>query len=260
MSTATVTLERRFDDHSVDARPSLARLTAVELRKAVDTRAGFWLQLGIVGLAITFAILQAVLGHASDHTLRSILESTLFPWYVLLPIVRILLVSSEWSQRTTLVTFTLVPKRTRVLAAKLAAGILLACAAVGLSLAFALVATAFADPGLPRTWSLSGTVLGQELILMVTSMITGLAYGAVFLSSAPAIVASFALPLAWTALGSISALTGTARWLDGGRSFGPMTEHVMDGTEWARVGTTLAVWMVLPVLIGLWRILRSELS
>jgi hypothetical protein len=95
---------------------------------------------------------------------------------------------------------------------------------------------------------------------MVTSMITGLAYGAVFLSSAPAIVASFALPLAWTALGSISALTGTARWLDGGRSFGPMTEHVMNGTEWARVGTTLAVWMVLPVLIGLWRILRSELS
>jgi ABC-2 type transport system permease protein len=131
MSTATVTLERRFDDHSVDARPSLARLTAVELRKAVDTRAGFWLQLGVVGLAITFAILQAVLGHASDHTLRSILESTLFPWYVLLPIVGILLVSSEWSQRTTLVTFTLVPKRTRVLAAKLAAGILLACAAVG---------------------------------------------------------------------------------------------------------------------------------
>jgi hypothetical protein len=39
-----------------------------------------------------------------------------------------------------------------------------------------------------------------------------------------------------------------------------MTEHVMNGTERARVCTTLAVWMVLPVLIGLWRIARSELS
>ena len=260
MSTAAVTLKPRLADRSVDARPGLARLTAVELRKAFDTRAGFWLPLGIVGLMLTFAILQAVLGHASDHTLRSILGSALFPSYVLLPIVGILLVSSEWSQRTTLITFTLVPQRTRVLAAKLFAGIVLAFGAVLLSLAFAAVATAFADPGLPRTWSLSGTLLGQELLLMVTSMITGLAYGAVFLSSAPAIVASFALPLAWTALGAIPALTGTARWLDGGRSFAPMTDHVMDGTEWARVGTTLAVWMVVPVVIGLWRIARSELS
>jgi ABC-2 type transport system permease protein len=260
MSTAAVTLEPRLADRSVDSRPSLARLTAVELRKSVDTRAGFWLQLGIVGLMITFAILQAVLGHASDHTLHDILASTLFPSYVFLPIVGILLVSSEWSQRTTLITFTLVPERTRVLVGKLGAGILLAFAAVVLSLALAVVATAFADPGLPRTWSLPGTLLGQELILMVAAMIMGLAYGAVFLSSAPAIVASFALPLAWSALGSISALTGTARWLDSGRSFEPMTDHVMNGSEWARVGTTLAVWMMLPVLIGLWRIARNELS
>lgn len=260
MSSATVTLEPRLVDRSVDVRPGLARLTAVELRKSVDTRAGFWLQLGIVGLTITFSILQAVLGHASDHNLRSVLEPALFPSYLLLPIVGILLVSSEWSQRTTLITFTLVPRRTRVLAAKLSAGVLLAGAAVLVSFVVAAIATAFADPGLTGTWSLSGTVLAQELILMVTSMITGLAYGAVFLSSAPAIVASFALPLAWTALGSISALTGTARWLDGGRSFSPMTEHVMNGTEWARVGTTLVVWMLLPVLIGLWRILRSELN
>jgi ABC-2 type transport system permease protein len=38
-----------------------------------------------------------------------------------------------------------------------------------------------------------------------------------------------------------------------------MTEHLMSGTEWARAGTTLAVWMVLPLAIGLWRILRSEI-
>ena len=41
---------------------------------------------------------------------------------MLLPIVGILLVSSEWSQRTALITFTLVPQRMRVMSAKLAAG------------------------------------------------------------------------------------------------------------------------------------------
>ena len=40
---------------------------------------------------------------------------------ILLPIIGILLVSSEWSQRTALITFTLVPKRMRVMSAKIAA-------------------------------------------------------------------------------------------------------------------------------------------
>ena len=63
--------------------------------------------------------------------------------------------------------------------------------------------------------------------------------------------------------GTGSARHGSARvnlFRGGGRSFGPMTEHVMNGTEWARVGTTLAVWMVLPLLLGTWRITRREIA
>jgi hypothetical protein len=89
-------------------------------------------------------------------------------------------------------------------------------------------------------------------------MITGVGFGAVLLSSAPAIVVYFALPLVWSALGTISALEGVARWLDMSRSLTPLTDHLMNGTEWARAGTTLALWMVLPVLAGTWRIVRSE--
>jgi hypothetical protein len=29
---------------------------------------------------------------------------------------------------------------------------------------------------------------------------------------------------------------------------------------WARAGTTLALWMLLPAAIGLWRIVRREIS
>jgi hypothetical protein len=103
-------------------------------------------------------------------------------------------------------------------------------------------------------------MLAQTWLLIVVAMIMGLGFGAALLSTAPAIVLSFALPLGWTALSSIHALTGTARWLDGSRSFAPMTEHVMNGTEWARVGTTLALWMVVPLVIGVWRIRRNEVS
>jgi hypothetical protein len=51
------------------------------------------------------------------------------PATVLLPIVGILPVSSEWSQRTALITFTLVPRPMQVLVAKLVAGPALALVA-----------------------------------------------------------------------------------------------------------------------------------
>ena len=97
-------------------------------------------------------------------------------------------------------------------------------------------------------------------IYVITSTLIGVGFGAVLLSSAPAIVLNFVLPLAWTAIASIHAIEGSARWLDQTRALSPLTEHVMHGTEWARAGTTLLVWMVLPLLLGAWRIARNEIA
>src|SRR5215210_5658638 len=111
------------------ARPALSRLIAVELRKMVDTRAGLWLQLGVVALTVAAVILRSVTGDASDHVFRAELAWALQPAAVLLPVVGILLVTSEWTQRTALATFTLVPQRSRVVVAKLAAGVALSVVA-----------------------------------------------------------------------------------------------------------------------------------
>jgi len=54
--------------------------------------------------------------------------------------VGILLVTSEWSQRASLITFTLVPHRSRVLAAKLLAGVSLAVIGFQVCLAAGLLA------------------------------------------------------------------------------------------------------------------------
>jgi ABC-2 type transport system permease protein len=146
-----------------------------------------------------------------------------------------------------------------VLVAKLAAGVVLSIVALLIWLVVSAVATTLAAPGVEHTWSLPVGTLGQFALYLATAMIGGVAFGAAFLASAPAIVANFALPLGWAALGSMSALEGTARWVDATRSLEPTNTHLMSPTEWARAGTTLALWLLLPLVIGLWRIARGEI-
>jgi hypothetical protein len=85
----------------------------------------------------------------------------------------------------------------------------------------------------------------------------GIAFGAAFLSSAPAIVFYFGLPIAIGALGSIHAIEGTFEWLDTG-AVAPLTEGVMNGTQWAQLLTATILWTAVPLAIGLWRIRRNE--
>jgi hypothetical protein len=54
--------------------------------------------------------------------------------------------------------------------------------------------------------------------------------------------------------------SGVAPWVDNARALGQMTEEVMSATQWAHAGTSLAIWMVLPLLIGAWRITRREVT
>jgi ABC-2 type transport system permease protein len=37
-----------------------------------------------------------------------------------------------------------------------------------------------------------------------------------------------------------------------------MGEHALSGTEWARVGTSVALWVLLPIVIGFWRVKRND--
>jgi hypothetical protein len=260
MSTSTAVLEPSRVARNADARPRLTRLTAVELRKMLDTRAGFWLQLAVLAVTITALVFFAIFGHGDDHALRNTLAMAIWPASVLLPVAGILLVTSEWSQRTTLITFTLVPQRLRVLVSKLAAATVVAAAVIPIGFVLAVPVTATVGSGVQRAWSVPIALLGQDLLFVVIAMVTGVAFGAMLLTSAPAIVLSFGLPLAWSALGSIPAVRGTAGWLDGSRSYEPMIVHVMSATEWARVGTTLALWTLLPLAIGTWRVARNDLG
>jgi ABC-2 type transport system permease protein len=244
----------------MNERPGLGRLTKVELRKMVDTRSGFWLQVAVLALTVLAVVITVLAGHESDQTFRHILSNALAPAGILLPVVGILLISSEWSQRTALISFALVPDRPRLIAAKVLAGIVLGVAATVVAIAFAALGTALASPDIPNVWALPGGLLGQDLLYVVTAMVIGVAFGAALLASAPAIVLYFGLPAALAALGSIHALEGTMEWINSAQSLEPLTLEVLGGRQWGQALVTLALWMVLPLAIGLWRIAGRDLA
>jgi ABC-2 type transport system permease protein len=244
----------------MDRRPSLARLTKVELRKMVDTRSGFWLQLAVLALTILAVVITLLAGHEDDRTFLQLLSNALVPAGTLLPVIGILLVSSEWSQRTALISFALVPDRSRLISAKVLAGVVLALIAVVVGLVVAALGTALGGSGVEHVWSLPLGLLGQDVVFVVTAMVIGIGFGAALQSSAPAIVLYFALPIALGALGSIHAIESVMEWLNISQSTESFTTEVFGGHAWAQVLVSLVLWMALPLAFGLWRITRRDLA
>ena len=260
MSATTLTAPIRVNTAGAHVRPGLGRLVAVELRKMLNTRAGFWLQVAMVAITVVVVAVRSVVGEASDHTFASVLGIGLQPAAVLLPVVGILLVTSEWSQRTGMITFALVPVRSRILGAKLIASLVLALAMLVVSVAVVAAGVLVASPGVEGTWTDAPTLIGQSAVFLTTGIVVGLAFGAILLASAPAIVALFALPITWTAVASLAFLTDAAPWLDTRLALAPLHEEVLNATQWAQAGTALGIWMLLPLLIGIWRITRQEVA
>ena len=259
MSTTTLAAPIRVNTTGVHARPGLGRLVAVELRKMVNTRAGFWLQVAMVALTVVVVVVRLLVGDAADHTFESVLDAGLQPAAILLPVLGILLVTSEWSQRTGMITFALVPVRSRVLGAKVVASLVLAVAMLAMSVGVVAVGVLVASPG-DGAWSDVVPLIGQSAVYVTTGMVVGVAFGAILLAPSPAIVLRFALPTAWMAVVSLPVFSGVAPWVDNARAVGQMTAEVMSATQWAHAGTSLAIWMVLPLLIGAWRITRRGVA
>lgn len=240
-------------------RPGLNRLTAVELRKATDTRAGLWLQIVVGLLTIAAMVVVVAVGHEEDRAFQGMLDIVIQPAALLLPVIGILLVTSEWTQRTALITFALVPRRGRIVTAKLLAALLLGVLVFALVVAVSLVGTAVGGSDDPARWDVSPALLGGTAIYLLSAMVTGVAFGAAARSSAPAIVAFFALPILFSLLGEIRPLHEAFGWLDTTRALSPMANgETLDATEWARVGTALLLWMVAPLVVGTVRLVRGE--
>jgi ABC-2 type transport system permease protein len=241
-------------------RPSLGRLSAVELRKSADTRAGFWLLIVIGLLAVAVVTLQGIFAEDDiDRTFVSLLSSAIQVVSLILPVLGILLVTSEWSQRTGLATFALVPQRERIIVAKVIGATVLTVVAVAACLVVAAIGNVFTG----GDWSLTLGDLGRYGLFELIGMLGGVAFGLAFMNSALAIVMYFVIPIGWSILGeTIRALDKPADWLDLSRPRDMLadTTVAMSGTDWAQLGTAVALWVGLVFVIGLVRLHRTELK
>src|SRR3954463_8081105 len=214
MTTSLAARPLDFDATSSTAEPiPFSRLVRVEWAKATDTRAARWL-LALVALSTAGMMLVPVRAPTSfDQTYASYLRVAALGLTILLPVVAILMLTGEWSQRSVMTTFTQEPRRIRVLNAKLAVSMVLSGGAAvfgGVVTAAGLGLASASGRALEANLTV-GAITGY-LIFVLLKVFAGVALGGLLQSSAIAIAACFALPGAFAVLGTASTLV--SEWID----------------------------------------------
>lgn len=234
------------------------RLLRVEWRKQLDTRAARWLLLASLGLSVVAVLIPLLRPQDVAQDYASYLELMVLGVTVLVPVIAILTLTSEWTRRTVLSTFTQEPRRARVITAKILAGLGLAALSAAVGYGLAAAGLALSD-GLGR--QVSWTVAPRELVgfaaLVLLNALMAMAFGVLLHNTAAAIVLFFVLPMLFSLLGMV--LRGIRDWIDTGVTLAWILEGDW-GANTPKILTSLAVWIVLPLVAGLVRTSRREVS
>lgn len=245
----------------------LHRVMWVELTKMLDTRSGFWLltSIGISALVATGAVIA--FADEEQQTYATFSAAVGMPIAIILPMIAILAVTSEWSQRTGLTTFTLLPHRGRVLAAKAATTVAVGVGSMLLAMGIAALGQLLSSAltGHEAVWDIGIGNFATILLANVLGLLMGFTLGVVFRNSAAAIVGYFVFSMV---LPNLLFMLGTVRewfadlqpWVDFYFSYTVLFEDVPTGEQWAQIGTSGLLWLVLPLAWGTWAALRSEVK
>lgn len=247
------------------------RLVRVEFRKSYNTRAGFWL---LFAIGLTIALLQvisliSVLAQDVPVTFTDFTGNVFLVSLILVPMLPILLVTTEWSQRSAVVSFALEPRRIRVVLAKLVVSALIALAAVVLMFVVAAACTAICDLLRPdqTEWTVEAyfVFVGAPLSIVVTTVF-GFAMATLLLNTPGAIVAFL---LTWYAgIGVLLAIAGLIPAFEDAVLWVALQINVLalsdglpeDATAWGQLIVSLGLYLGLPLALGLMRILRAEVK
>ncbi len=274
----TATMTPPALDVSATAPTPFARLVRLEWRKMMDTRAGTWL-LGITGVLLVLAMAIALLVGVLDDNVRlsasAFSEIMTIPVSLLIPVFAVLVVTSEWSQRTHLDTFAREPHRLRIVGAKLVAVTALALATIAAAIAAGVVGNLLygAITGDDIRWNLEASTLAWVVLSQVLFFLMGFGIGMVLLNTAGAIalfyVVGFLLP--FMVYSTLYAIFDWAQdvlpWVD----LTTATLHVMGedymgrtidtgALEYTQFAVTAVIYVAVPILIGAWRVLRAEVK
>jgi ABC-2 type transport system permease protein len=249
------------------AQIPLSRVVRVELRKMFNTRSGFWLiaSIGITGLLAMIA--TVAFAPDKDLTYYNFAKAIGFPVTVILPMVALLSITSEWSQRSGLTTFTYVPSRRRVIGAKTLSSVAVAVASMVFAFAVGAVGNVVGSTiaGTSMVWDLSAGHAATIVLGNLVSLLTGTMIGMLLRSSAGGLVAYFLMTLL---LPNLSGLLASSQhwfkdlqgWVDLSFAQTSLFEGMHTGAQWAHIAATVTLWIVLPGIFGLRRVMRSEVK
>ena len=265
--TAIATVPVR--EHTAHTHPEvpLTRIVRVELRKMFDTRSGFWLLASIVIAGLLATVATIAFAPDDQLTYYTFAKAIGFPMTVVLPIIAILAITGEWSQRTGLTTFTLVPHRRRVIAAKTVSSIAVAVASMLFAFVLGAVGTVVGTTiaGTSAVWDVSvaeglNIVLGNLLCLLSGTML-----GMLMRSSPGALVVYFVYSLL---LPTVAGFLATSQawvkdlqpWVDLNFAQAALFSGSLTGEQWANVAVTTTIWLLVPGVFGLRAVMRSEVK
>jgi hypothetical protein len=245
---------RAGEDH-----PPFLRLVRVELRKLTDTRASRLLLTAMAAATPVAIAVMLIVASPRDLTYTRMVDFTQTPQKFILPALAILVATGEWSQRTGLTTFTLVPGRGRVLRAKVAA-------TLGLGLGLIVVAFGVAAAGNllgglrhgDGSWAFGWPGAGEMIVVQLLTLLMGLAFGLALRVTAAAIAVYYVVPTVWSAILSAPGVKGIAPWFDLNQAQGPLYTHDITGTGWLQLLSAAAIWVLLPLAVGIVRWQRGE--
>jgi ABC-2 type transport system permease protein len=266
--TTTAAAGIRVPHTTIEPIP-LTRITAVELRKMFDTRSGFWLIASIAITSLLAAVGVVLWAPDGNLTYSTFATAIRFPVVIILPLIAILAVTSEWSQRTGLTTFTLVPHRSRIITAKAISSIAIAIAAMVLAFAVGALGNlaGAAIRGSTVVWDVTLTQCLYYVLGMVLSLLIGFMLGVLIRSSTGAIVAYFILTFLLPTVFGL--LASSQQWF---HDLQPWVDiqfaqaglfvfaRALSGQEWAHIAVTGVTWLLLPMLVGLRLVMRSEVK
>lgn len=239
---------------------SFLKLVAIELRKSVNTRSGRFLILGIIAVAL--AALTWQLTHLNDgkQAFEGYLGATSTGVMLLLPVIGVMAMTSEWTQRTALTTFTLSPRRIRVQLAKFASAIVLSAVVLSVTNVLALAGTAIGGSisGDGASYAGIGGALAGAYLTAALNVVMAAAFGALIAQTAVALLVFFIAPTAWGLAGP-ALFKDNADYLDVFGAFGRIAERDLHGMV-PQTLTALTVWIVLPTIVGLWASSRREVK
>lgn len=266
-TTNTTTTEAASLRRSARPIPT-TRLVKVELRKMFNTRSGLWMLISIGALAVIATGAVIIYAPDSSVTYESFATAIGFPMSVILPMIAILAVTSEWSQRSGLTTFTLLPSRGRVIVAKAIATLLVGVGSMAVAFAVGalgnLAGSALA--GVDTVWDISMSTAPQIVLGNLVGMAIGFTLGVVLRNSAAAIVGYFVVSLI---MPTILVLLAQVRpwfadlqsWIDWNETQVSLFEGATNtGREWAMLASTTTIWIVAPLVVGLLLLRRSEVK